>query len=125
MLLDTYAVLWLMDDSPRFGPSTRAAINNSSAVLCSAASFWELTIKQQKGTLDLPDDFIDAILAAGLQELSISGAHVAALGHEVLPHRDPFDHMLVAQARVERLNLVTADQILLDAGLPFVVDARE
>ncbi|MDV8001687.1 PIN domain nuclease [Rhodococcus sp. IEGM 1408] len=77
------------------------------------------------GKLQLPGGFSDAVLAAGLVELTVSAAHVAAVDTTALPHRDPFDHMLVAQARVERLQFVTADAAILPAGLPFVIDARE
>ena len=125
MLLDSHVVIWLLDDSPRLGPSARLAIDTASSVMCSAATLWELRIKSLNGKLRLPTDFTDAILAAGLVELPVSSAHVDAVDPSALPHRDPFDHMLVAQARVDRLRLLTADTTILGAGLPFTVDARE
>lgn len=125
MLLDSHVVVWLMDGSPRLGPAAREAISSAATVMCSAASLWELAIKQAKGKLQLPPGFADAVLDAGLVELPVSSAHVAAIAPESLPHRDPFDHILVAQARVEGLRLLTADAVILAAGLPFVADARE
>lgn len=125
MLLDSHVVVWLMDDNPRLGPSAREAIASAPAVLCSAASLWELAIKQQNGKLQLPTDFAESVFTAGVVELPISSAHVAAVDPSALPHRDPFDHMLVAQARVERLRLVTADAAILSAGLPFTLNAQE
>ena len=124
MLLDSHVVLWLMDDNPRLGPSAREAIAAAPSVQCSVATFWELTIKQLSGKLELPTGFIESVLTAGLAELPITSAHVAAIDPAALPHRDPFDHILVAQARVERVPLLTADTAILSAGLPFVVDAR-
>ncbi len=125
MLLDSHALVWLMDDNPRLGPSTRGAITAAPTVLYSAASVWELAIKQINGKLQLPLDFAGDVLAAGLEELTVSSTHVAAIDPAALPHRDPFDHMLVAQARAEGLQLVTADAAILKAGLPFVVDAQK
>lgn len=125
MLLDSHVVVWLMDDNPRLGPTAREAIASAPTVMCSVASIWELNIKQLNGKLRLPTDFTDAVLAAGLVELTVSSAHVTAIDPSALPHRDPFDHMLVAQARVERLRFLSADAAILSAGLPFVIDARE
>lgn len=124
MLLDSHVVLWLMDDNPRLGSVAREAIISSPQVVCSTASFWELTIKQRLGKLQLPEGVINSTLAAGIQELPVSSAHVHAIDFAALPHRDPFDHMLVAQARVEGMKMLTADTSILSAGLPFVVDAR-
>lgn len=125
LLLDSHVVVWLMDGSPRLRQGARETISSAATVFCSTASLWELTIKQSKGKLQLPPGFIDAVLATGLAELSVSSAHVAAIAPESLPHRDPFDHILLAQARVEGLRLLTADAAILAAGLPFVVDARQ
>ncbi|WP_042330321.1 type II toxin-antitoxin system VapC family toxin [Dietzia sp. UCD-THP] len=125
MLLDSHVVVWLMDDNPRLGPSAREAIASAPAVLCSAASLWELRIKHLNGKISVPTEFTESVFAAGVVELPVSSAHVAAVDPSALPHRDPFDHMLVAQARVEGLRFVTADAAILAAGLPFVVDARK
>lgn len=125
MLLDSHMVVWLMDDNPRLGPSAREAITSAPAVLCSAVSLWELRIKHLNGKVSLPTDFTESVFTAGVVELPVSSAHVAAVDPSALPHRDPFDHMLVAQARVERLRLVTADAAILSAGLPFTLNAQE
>lgn len=125
VLLDSHVVLWLMDDSPQLGPSAREAITSAATVSCSAATFWELSIKSHNGKLQVPADFTREVLRAGLVELPVSSDHVAALDPAALPHRDPFDHMLVAQARTEGLAFLTADTAILSAGLPFTVDARK
>ena len=124
LLLDSHVVIWLLDDNPRLGPSARAAIDSAPAAMCSAATLWELKIKQGAGKLRLPEGFTDAVLASGMREVAVSSTHVEAIDPAALPHRDPFDHMLVAQARVEGLQLLTADAAILSEGLPFVIDAR-
>ncbi|MGV0635538.1 PIN domain nuclease [Mycolicibacillus trivialis] len=76
------------------------------------------------GKLALPDDFSDAIGRSGLRELPVTHRHTFVRDLAALPHRDPFDALLVAQAAVERLGLLTADAKLLSA-LPGAIDARQ
>lgn len=123
VLLDTHVVLWLLDDNPRLGTGARQRITSSSAVYVSAASTWELAIKAAIGKLALPDDFDDAIDRSALRDLPVTRQHTLACEIGGLPHRDPFDALLVAQAKVERLTLLTADAKLL-AALPDAVDAE-
>jgi PIN domain nuclease of toxin-antitoxin system len=123
LLLDTHVVLWLLDDSPRLGAQTRNRITRSAAVHISAASTWELAIKAAIGKVTLPDDFDDAIDRSALRDLPITRRHTLASDLLTLPHKDSFDAVLVAQAAVERLTLVTADAKLLKA-VPDAVDAR-
>ncbi|WP_238159337.1 type II toxin-antitoxin system VapC family toxin [Mycobacterium sp. MFM001] len=122
-MLDTHVVLWLLDDSPRLGALARGRIIASAAVFVSAASTWELAMKAAIGKVTLPDDFDDAINRSGLRDLPVARRHSLASDLLALPHKDPFDAVLVAQATVERLTLVTADAKLLKA-VPDAVDAR-
>jgi PIN domain nuclease of toxin-antitoxin system len=92
-------------------------------VYVSAASTWELAIKAAIGKIELPNDFDDAIDRSGLRDLPVTRRHTLATDLTALPHKDPFDAVLVAQARVERLTLLTADSKLLKA-VPDAVDAR-
>ena len=123
LLLDTHVVLWLLEDSPRLGIQARQRITGSAAVYLSAASTWELSIKAVIGKLTLPDDFDDAIDRSALRDLPVTRSHTRATDFAELPHKDPFDAVLVAQAAVERLSLLTADTKLLKA-LPDAIDAR-
>jgi PIN domain nuclease of toxin-antitoxin system len=125
LLLDTHVLLWLLDDNPRLGLDARELITASSAVYVSAASTWELAIKAAIGKLKLtlPDDLDDAIDRSALRDLPVTRRHTLASDLTALPHKDPFDSLLVAQAKVERLTLLTADEKLLIA-LPDAVDAR-
>lgn len=123
VLLDTHVLIWLLEDNPRLGTTARAHITASPAVFVSAASTWELAIKAAIGKLTLPDDLDQSISRSGLQDLSITRHHTLAFELTSLPHKDPFDAILVAQAAVERLALLTADAKLL-AAVPDALDAR-
>lgn len=123
LLLDTHVLLWLLDDNPLLGIRTRDRIAGSAAVYVSAASTWELAIKAAVGKITLPDELDDAINRSGLRDLPITRRHTLASDLTALPHKDPFDAVLVAQATMERLMLLTADAKLLKA-LPDAVDAR-
>ena len=123
LLLDTHVLLWMLEDSPRLGNRARDRIRDSPAVYVSAASTWELAIKAAIGKIKLPDDFDDAIDRSALRDLPVTRRHTFACDPAALPHKDPFDAVLVAQSRVERLTLLTADSKLLKA-LSDVVDAK-
>jgi PIN domain nuclease of toxin-antitoxin system len=123
LLLDTHVVLWLLDDSPRLGIEARDRIAASAAVYVSAASMWELTIKAAIGKIALPHDLDNAMDKSALRDLPVTRRHALAFDLMALPHKDPFDAVLVAQATVERLTLLTADAKLL-RPLPDAVDAR-
>ncbi len=123
-LLDTNALYLLMTDDPSMGPASRARIATASVVTYSAASIWELEIKRLIGRIVRDKPFEPVGAETGLTELPITAAHAGAIGSVELPHRDPFDRMLLAQAAAERLTLLTSDRLLLGLGRPDVVDAR-
>ncbi|MEX0427280.1 type II toxin-antitoxin system VapC family toxin [Nocardioides sp. DS6] len=123
ILIDTHVALWLLDDSPRLGPRARALLTRADAVRLSAASTGELAIKASLGKLTLPDELPQALEAAGLLDLPVSRRHSLAATDARLPHKDPFDAILVTQARLERLTFLTADRKILDAW-DEAVDAR-
>jgi PIN domain nuclease of toxin-antitoxin system len=124
LLLDTHVLLWALDGNERLGPATRELLLATEAIAyVSSASTWELEIKRSLGKIDLPSDLISQIEDSGFAELPVRHRHIEALGMVSLPHRDPFDRLLMAQARVEGLTFVTADRVILTAGLLGVVDA--
>lgn len=110
LLLDTHTFLWWRDDSARLGTAPRAAIASADLVFVSAASAWEAAIKAAMGKLHLPDSFQSGVLDSGFEKLPIGFSHAEEVGHLPPHHRDPFDRMLIAQARCERLTLVTHDR---------------
>lgn len=110
LLLDTHVALWWWANDKRLAPIAREAIAEATLVFVSAASAWEIAIKSALGRVRLPRSFADGVQQAGFIELPVAFAHAAAT--EFLPahHADPFDRMLLAQAKVERLVLVTHDR---------------
>ena len=110
LLLDTHVVLWWRQDSRRLGRAARETIGSAPIVYVSAASAWEVVIKSSIGRLTLAGPFDRHVQEAGFEALPITFAHAAEVGRLPAHHADPFDRMLVAQARVEKLVLVTHDE---------------
>jgi PIN domain nuclease of toxin-antitoxin system len=126
MLLDSHALLWLLDDNPRLGRRARSAIKSSTRVHVSAATVWELTIKSMLGKISVPTGLSERLVDQGLSLLSISAQDAEAIrSYPELIRHDPFDRLLVAQAERMGMRLLTADQVLLDLKRDFLVDARE
>ncbi|HMA46557.1 MAG TPA: type II toxin-antitoxin system VapC family toxin [Frankiaceae bacterium] len=119
ILLDTHVLLWAASSPERLGPWQQNVLDAEQRLL-SAASVWELAIKQGLGKLDLRVDVQAwvrrAVEELYLQPLDITADHAAAVEHLPAVHRDPFDRVLVAQARSERAVLLTADRTLLGYG---------
>ena len=115
-LLDTHLLLWAAAGSARLPAEARRIIDlPETEPVVSTASLWEIAIKSGLGRADFQIDprlLRRRLSANGYTELPITGAHAAEIG--LLPpiHRDPFDRMLVAQARVEGITLLTADSIV-------------
>ena len=114
LLLDTHAFLWWLTDDRKLGRKARTAITDSgSLVHVSAASCWEVASKATLGRIDLGGaDLAAEIAANGFVELPITVRHALRAGGLPRHHADAFDRMLVAQALVEELVLVTRDQVL-------------
>jgi PIN domain nuclease of toxin-antitoxin system len=110
LLLDTYAVLWALEDSPQLSATARRAIEDSSnEVFVNAASAIEIAIKRSLGKLTAPTDLLTAAREAGFSTSAIGLAEATVL--EALPwhHNDPFDRLLVAHALVVGIPIVTRD----------------
>lgn len=109
LLLDTHVVLWWLADDPTLSDDVKSRLDVEPDVYVSSATMWEIAIKQEIGKISQPADLQDVIRNSGFYELRISFEHVITAGRLPLLHRDPFDRMLVAQARCENLTLVTRD----------------
>jgi PIN domain nuclease of toxin-antitoxin system len=113
-LLDTHVFLWLLAEPERLGVHIQSLEDPDNELFLSAASSWEIAIKSKLGRLELPDDpqryVPDSMRVIGVDPLSIDHGHALAV-YELPPHHsDPFDRLLVAQARALRLPIVTADR---------------
>jgi PIN domain nuclease of toxin-antitoxin system len=118
LLLDTHVFLWLLAEPERLGPHLRTLEDPATDLLLSAASSWEIAIKVRLGRLDLPESpqryVPDHMRAIGAEPLAVEHAHALAVAGLPLLHRDPFDRILVAQARHLGLGIVTADPAIAD-----------
>jgi PIN domain nuclease of toxin-antitoxin system len=119
LLLDTHAWLWWLGDDRRLGRRARQVLANPrSEVWVSAASSWEIAIKEALGKLRLQKADLEAEISAnGFLELPIRTRHALVAGRLAPVHEDPFDRMLVAQAQVEELSVVTSDPVFERYGV--------
>jgi PIN domain nuclease of toxin-antitoxin system len=118
LLLDTHVWLWMISDPQRLRAEVQETLRSGdSALFLSAASCWEIAIKHRLGKLPLPEPpaaFVPPrLLRDGVALLPIDAHHALAVADLPDLHSDPFDRLLVAQARAERLTLVTVDEALL------------
>jgi PIN domain nuclease of toxin-antitoxin system len=119
LLLDTHAFLWWNARDTRLPESHRAAIGlTDNIVFVSTVTVWEIAIKRASGKLIFNLPIGKAIVGHGFVELPISVAHAEWAGSLPLLHRDPFDRLLVAQAHMEGLTLVTVDEQILRYQVP-------
>lgn len=110
LLLDTHVLLWWLADDTRLSPAVSEAIaDQENVVMVSAASVWEIAIKQAIGKLRGPADLADYIEPGDFLPLPVTMEHAWRAGGLPAHHSDPFDRMLVAQAGIEGLTIVTAD----------------
>lgn len=111
LLLDTHALIWSATDPDQLSDVAATAIRDpENDVFVSAVSGWEIAIKRSRGRLRFPD--VDRAMLASLRltEFPVTLAHAAAIAHLPDHHRDPFDRMLIAQARADDLTVVTRDR---------------
>ncbi len=112
LLLDTHALLWWLANDAALGTQAcKLVADPENEVLVSIVSLWEIVVKRRIGKLDV--DIVDvarAIPRAGFSLLPISTVHLAELARLPLHHRDPFDHLLIAQAMAERATFVSEDR---------------
>lgn len=113
-LLDTHVLLWISEDPDRLPRQTRNMLEDrANTLVFSVVSIWEIAIKCGLGRPEFqlePLGFRNDLIANGLEELLITSAHVAGVASLPDLHRDPFDRLLVAQAIVEGLTLLSGDR---------------
>lgn len=125
LLLDTHALLWFLQGDERLSANARNDIVTAGPVAAvRIASLWEIAIKMSLGKLTLPRPFKElfpsSIVASNLSLLNIGMDHLARLSTLPFHHRDPFDRLLIAQATVDDLELVTRDSHFANYGIRVV-----
>ncbi|SRR5579885_1140753 len=113
LLLDSHVLLWALTNSEELKSGLkRVILSRDNNVVVSAATVWEIAIKQQLGKLRAPYNLLEAIEFCEFGSLSISPVHALTAGRLPRHHDDPFDRLLVAQALIENFTLVTRDRRL-------------
>ncbi len=121
LLLDTHALIWVFSQDPRLSKAATEAIRDGgNLVFVSAATAWEIAIKKALGKLQVPGNYQEGLRRYRFTPLSITTDHALAVEQLAPHHKDPFDRMLVAQARIERLTLVTRDPNMKAYGVPIL-----
>ncbi len=119
LLLDTHVLLWALGDDPRLTSAQASAIGRGNLYL-SAASIWEIAIKRRLGKLVAPENLADVAAGAGCRQLPISWAHAGAAAALPAHHADPFDRMLIAQAQLEGLTVLSSDSMFKAYGIDVI-----
>lgn len=122
LLLDTHVVLWELRRAGTVGTQARGAIEEATEISFSVVSFAEIGVKAAVGKLAVPDNLHEHILRSGLRILGLAPEHGLGVAKLPMHHRDPFDRLLIAQARSERLTVITADRRFADYDVS-VIDA--
>lgn len=116
LLLDTHVALWAITDNSKLSQKARDLIQSPKATIwISAASVWEIAIKYSLGRGDIPVSSQDAVSyfrESGYRFLAVEAEHAMAVGGLAAHHQDPFDRILVAQALIEPMRLMTHDPIV-------------
>lgn len=121
LLLDTHTLLWWLKGDEALSPRAHAAISSpTSMVYVSPASIWEASIKRRLGRLEAPNDLAEWTARAGFSELPIVMRHTEHAGALPLHHADPFDRILIAQALLEGLTIVTRDPAFAAYDVPLL-----
>ena len=122
LLLDTHAIVWWLLDDPHLSAAARAAIGDpENELMVSAAVGYELAYKQRSGRLpQMPGDLGAELRRERMNTLPISLDHALAAALLPGPHRDPWDWIMMAQARIEGCRIVTVDRVFAEYGVPIV-----
>lgn len=122
LLLDTHVLLWWAEEREELSGAARLALaDGNNAVYVSAVTAWEMAIKHATGKLKTPDDLPGLLAANNFMELPVTIDHAMEVKSLPLHHRDPFDRMLAAQARTDRLTLVSRDPVFRRYGIPLLI----
>lgn len=113
LLLDTHVLIWALENNSTLSaPARNAIIEGKNLIFISSATVWEMSIKQAQGKLEIPDNLQEEISLHRFTQLGINFQHAQLAGRLPNIHKDPFDRILIAQAKIEKLTLVTRDKLV-------------
>ena len=124
ILLDSHILVWIIFEPENLSTYTIEDLKQASELYVSIVSIWELALKHKKGKFAYnPADITSGYKKAGIELLDLKEEHIKQMGNIRLSHKDPFDELLVAQAKSESILLLTADSQLIDSMYQ-TIDAR-
>ncbi len=110
LLLDTHVLLWELEGTRTVGTRAQEEIERATELAFSVVSFAEIGVKAAIGKLTVPDDLHEHVIQSGLRILALAPDHGLGVAHLPMHHRDPFDRLLISQARSEGLTVMTGDK---------------
>ncbi|MEU7583652.1 type II toxin-antitoxin system VapC family toxin [Streptomyces sp. NPDC041068] len=110
LLLDTHVVLWWLDDSAELSAGIKDLLDTEPAVHVSAVTPWEIAVKQSLGKPAGPEDLAERVRDSQFTPLPITAGHGVRAGRLPAHHRDPFDRILIAQAQIEGMTILSRDK---------------
>lgn len=114
-LLDTHVILWWLSEPKKIKPKANKIIaDKENKIFLSSASFWEMAIKKTLGRLTLPHNLIETLISEGFETLPITPEDGLGVADLPLLHTDPFDRLLIIQAKLKDLVLITKDKIIME-----------
>lgn len=120
LLLDTQIVLWQLAGDWEPAPTARSAIEDADELRVSVVSFAEIGVKMAIGKLQAPQTLYEHIIDSGIRVLGLSPEHGLGVARLPVHHRDPFDRLIISQARAEKLSVLTADRRFADYDVEVV-----
>ncbi|MCC8371177.1 MAG: type II toxin-antitoxin system VapC family toxin [Rickettsia endosymbiont of Pseudomimeciton antennatum] len=121
-LLDTHTLLWWLEDNPTLTIEARTIISNpNNLIFVSPVNTWEITIKKALGKIEAPNNLEQVILESGFDPLPINIKHTIFVEKLENHHDDPFDRLLIAQAIIEELTIITRDNKIVQYQVPIII----
>lgn len=113
LLLDTHTLLWWLGDDAKLPRKAHEAIaSGENEIFVSAVSLWEIRLKESVGKIKTPKSLVKAIQDQGFNSLEVTWRHTDSINNLPFIHQDPFDRLLIVQAQLENLSLVTKDPLI-------------
>lgn len=120
-LLDTHSLLWTIFEPDKLSAEAQEIILDQNNIICvSLISLWEISIKQNIGRLDIPEEFFEVVRKGGFEMLPLTMPQIEQYRTLPLHHRDPFDRMLIIQARQQKLIFITRDSEIIKYDIEIV-----